>query len=205
MSEDAGLVEQREALYKLLPEDLRGEEGSRLHALWSGLAAPLAQAKAWITSLFEQALIGTGSDIWLTLHAKGLGVERLQDETDAQLRIRMRNTQDRVTPSAIATAISKLLSTVSELGAYVIDRNDGPGFGLEVDALEQGAWFWEWNAFLLYLPSLEPAEAPSGMEAGALEEEWFELMREHVIYTLIRAETVRCRAAGIRVFYVLYV
>lgn len=199
MSEDAGLVAQREALYKLLPEDLRGEEGTRLYALWSGLAAPLAQAKAWTTALFEQAVIETGMGMWLTLHGKGLGVDRLQDETDAQLRIRMRNTQDRVTPPAILKHVNDLLSTVTEEQAVMLERPQS--FVWEESGIDEWPVWWLWNAFVLGLPALPVAENGWAMEEGAMEGAWLEGSKRNGFYTVLETAVRASRAAGITVFY----
>lgn len=200
MSEDVGLVAQREALYKLLPEDLRGEPGTRLHALWSGMAAPFAQAKVWVSALFEQALIETATDLWLTLHAKGLGVYRLDGETDEQLRIRIRNIQNRVTPHAILKHVNDLLSTVTEEQAVMLERPHSVVW--EESGIDEWPIWWLWNAFVLGLPLLPVAQNGWVLEEGVLEDAALDAgVVRNSSYGLIETAVAQCRAAGITVFY----
>lgn len=200
MSEDAALVALRERLYHLLPQDLQGEEGTRLYALWSGMVAPLVQGQTVVSALREQGYIESATDIWLTLHAKGLGIYRVDGETDEQLRIRIRNIQNRVTPNAILQFVNDLLATVTEEQAVMLERPQS--FTWDDSSIDEWPIWWLWNAFALGLPLLPVVSNGWVLEEGVLEEAALDAgVVRNASYAMIETAVNQCRAAGIRVFY----
>lgn len=192
-------------LYRVLPPDLELEAGTRLNAVVFGGATGLAEAEATVEQLMEQATIGGGEDIWLKMQADDLAVQYTADQTDEQLRVALRNIQDKVTPVAIVSGVNALLATVTDSQAYLVDRMDGTSATVEEAAAQEAACMWEWNAFWLYLPELPPAEAPGAVEEAAAEGDWPESWLRASLYDVLEAEVDRLRAAGIRVFYLQYV
>lgn len=193
-------------LYELLPEDLESSEGEARDAHLFGLATALAQADATVEAMIDQAKVDPGAGIWLSLHARGLGYVPLDGETDPQLRIRIRNVENKLTRPAILAALDELLATVTDpaLPSYMWERKDGTGQAVEDEAVEEGAISVGWNMFFLYLPLLPPEESAGAVGEEAVGEAWIELVLENVLYPVIRAEVDRIRAAGVRVFYLYY-
>lgn len=102
--------------------------------LLAGVAAALQAADASVDTMAQQASIGAGEGIWLTLQGEGLGVYRGEDETDAQLRDRLRFVEDRVTPAAITGVVDLIIAPDS---SQIVEWFEGPWLDNDNDS---GLW-----------------------------------------------------------------
>ena len=92
-------------------------------ALLAGGAAQLAL----VNNVAELDFVATGffgnaEGIWLDLHAAGYGLYRSTDETNEQLRERLRNVSESVTRSAILDAVDALLAPLTAVPAEMIEH-----------------------------------------------------------------------------------
>ena len=198
----ARTVEQLQAqLYRVLPEDLRGEPGTRLEAVWYGLSRVLEHCEGFGAALLPQATILQGEDLWLRLHARTLGVKQVDGETDAQLHVRMQNTQDRVTPAAILAYVNALLATVTPETALLLERPQS--WVLEDGAVEEWPVGGLWNAYVVALPGLPVQANGWALEEGSLVETCLEGSVRHALYAVLEVAVQESTAAGIRVEYTL--
>lgn len=194
----------REALQRFVPPDLQGETGSRLEAVWAGLGAALADIEAGSEALLAVGKLATAEDMFLDLHARGLGVRRGSGESDASLRVRARVVSRKVTKPAIQAVLNSILDTETEERAHVYDRMDALGWAVEEDAAEEAALLCDHLSIYIALPLLPQPEDALGAEVGALEEAPMDLFPEHPLMAVLRAEVNRLRAAGVRAFFFYY-
>lgn len=143
-------------IYQLVPEWLHP-----LEPHWGGLAAALALADQFNDDALFSSLIGFGEDIWLRLHARGLGVLAAPGEADSQLRIRMREVEDTVTIPAILDAVNALLADYTEEDAELYEHWNS-GFYVGHDYVGHGRIRDRHNAFTLVLPDIAGADVPLG-------------------------------------------
>ena len=110
-----------ENLLRHLPEHYR-----TFSEILSAPARALAEVRASGDILRRQATLKHGEGRWLTLHGRGLGVERTTQELDAALRGRIRDVADRVTRPAVMTAVNAALAEVTNETAYMVEWFEGP-------------------------------------------------------------------------------
>lgn len=82
-----------------------------LEPVFAGLAAQVHLLELTGELLVAGGLVGGADDIWLTLLAHGDGIDRATGETDADLRLRMRQPEKQVTPTAIEDRVNDLLAS----------------------------------------------------------------------------------------------
>lgn len=95
--------------------------------LLGGPAGAMGTMQGVVPTLIDLTTIELGTGKWLTLHARGLGKDRATDETDAELRTRLRQIEDSVTPQAILAAVNALLTSVTTETATLTEWFEGPG------------------------------------------------------------------------------
>ncbi len=110
------------ALLRWLPPDYES-----VLPILGGSAGAMGAVQGVVPTLIDLTTIELGTGKWLTLHARGLGKDRATDETDAELRTRLRQIEDSVTPQAILDAVNALLATVTADTATLQEWFEGPG------------------------------------------------------------------------------
>jgi len=113
-------------LLRWLPPDFE----SMIEVL-GGPARAMARVRGSAEALRLLTRVETGEGIWLTLHARGLGVNRATDEADAVLRRRIRQVADAVTKPAILDAVNDALSAVTGETATLTQWYEGPSLALD--------------------------------------------------------------------------
>lgn len=170
----------------------------------AGFAVALAAAEAAGASLAPLATVGGGTGKWLTLQARGYGIQRATSEGDEGLRTRLRNVEDSVTVPAIKAAVDALIApdecTIIEWweGPY-LDSTSEVGLWLDNDSarLSGGP-----RSFLVLIP-----RQSTGFDFGAFLDDlgpdglWLDASYigegpEDPIYEAIVNEVERMRAAG---------
>jgi hypothetical protein len=179
------------------------DEHRPLQPLHGGLCAALGTAEAFLGELATAATLGGSVGTWLALHARGRGVLKGSDETDATLLSRLRRVEAMLTPPAIVEAVDGLLALYTGERCELVEHWDA---GVYCDSLYcdgDDALYGEHNAFTLIVPRLvfEPGASDFLDQAycdGAYADagtagEW-----DHPVYALIAAEVNRRKAAGVR-------
>lgn len=186
-----------------------------VRAILAGIAAQLAAADAVVESFATSSTVAGASGAWLTLLARGYGVARAQDETDASLRDRLRDPVPLVTPAAILEGVNAILADYTATEARLVEtmRSIGPltGGPDEPVLILDLSRFGGHNHFTVIVPRIgEPFGGGSVLELldpahgfilglGVLG-----LPGEiHPVYFAIVAFLRRARAAGIRVTLVI--
>lgn len=187
-----------------------------LRPVLAGIAAQLALADATWEDFATASTVGGASDEWLTLLARGYGIDRSQDETDGSVRGRIRNPVPLVTPAAILAGVNDLLEAYTATPARLVETLRAPG-GLTGEPDETTAFvldlsrFGAWNHFTVIVPRvgtpwgggsvlelLDPAHGfILGIGVLGLSGSI------HPVYFAIVAFLRRARAAGIRVTLVI--
>lgn len=88
------------------------------------LAGQFALAEEAAAALIELTTVGGGTDTWLALHARGLGIIKAEGESDVSLRERIRSFQDAVTEPAIVTPLVALYAAVTGPTPFLIEWFD---------------------------------------------------------------------------------
>ena len=151
------------------------ESWGPLRAVIAGVCAQLALAESTSDTFVDQTTIEEAEGIWLTLLARGYGVDRADGESDESLRLRLRNPERQVIKDAIGDAATALLEESDE--ALVIEHWAAPHMALDVDAAcDVTDLFDQHNAFTVIVP-----------EGYTVD-----------VYAAILQEVDRVRAAGVR-------
>lgn len=176
----ANLVAQMK-LY-LPPETWDGRED-----LLTAFAAPLARAFVTAEEFVDDGSIGGAEGQWLELLATNYGMRRSVSETDANLRIRLRNVEEALTCAAIVAAVDAILSAYSGTGAVCIEHHEqGPVCDTETPLIsaicDVSFLYGTIPAFTILVPDLG---------------------NTHPAWGPIYAEVERLRAAGVEWFFVI--
>jgi hypothetical protein len=182
-----------------------------VRAILAGIAAQLAAADAVVESFATSSTVGGASGAWLTLLARGYGIDRAQDETDASLRDRLRDPVPLVTPAALLEGVDAILADYTATPARLVETRRAIGALLggpdEPALILDLSRFGDWNHFTVIVPRigdawgggsvlelLDPAHGfILGIGVLGLSGEI------HPAYFAIVAFLRRARAAGIRV------
>lgn len=184
-------------------------QAAALSPVLAGLAAQLQAAEAEGEAAAAEVSIDGASGRWLTLLARGYGVTRATDETDASVRARLRNVADRLTPQAILDAANAVLAAYGyPEDAQLVEWFSAPERFADVNAFcDTSRLTGEHNTFFLVVPDpgaltlvetyadTDFADSSFVGEAGAGGE-------PPVLEALI-AEIAQARAAGVRWFLIL--
>lgn len=87
-------------------------------------AGQLSLAEGAAGKLLDLTTVGGGVGTWLTLHGAGLGINRVEGESDASLRSRIRSFQDAVTEPAIVAALAATYADVTGIAPFLIEWFD---------------------------------------------------------------------------------
>jgi hypothetical protein len=99
----------------------------------AGLAAAAAGATETADDAADSVTIAGASGQWLTLMAKGYGVEKVENENDPSLRQRLRYVERRLTIGSIEAAVNAILDTVGASDCRVADWWED----------DVSCWFWD--------------------------------------------------------------
>lgn len=162
-------------------------EYAPLRPVLAGLAAMLVEAEETTDGLITSQTVGGAEGIWLTLLARGYGVDRATDETDSSLRYRLRNPEQQLTKAAILEAVNALLAEYTADEAELLEHWANGIYMTEEDDdtdifFDDAEIFDQHNAFTLRCPLLDP----------------FEVGDEHPVYVAIVVLVEQLRAAGVR-------
>lgn len=171
-----------------------------VRAILAGIAAQLAAADAVVESFATSSTVGGASGAWLTLLARGYGIDRGPEETDAALRERLVSPAALVTRAGILALVDALLDAVGADPASMLEPWD-EGFA-DVDAwCDITRHCGEHNSFVLVVPLVgDQVGGASYLDHDYLDSDVFGGLagEEHAVYAAIRAAVMRARAAGIR-------
>ena len=164
-----------------------------------GLAAELALVEATGADFANSTTVGGAEGVWLTLLARGYGVDRATGEADASLQIRLRTPEDQATRPAILAAVNAALLPYTASHADMLEFWDD-GFA-DIDAWADSTVLCDrYNSFVLLLPLVGTALS-GGTFADvdfADRDAYAGADGEDPIYEAIRSLVNRLRAAGIR-------
>ena len=165
----------------------------------AGVAAIEATRESTAETFAEASTIGGAEGSFLTLLAKGFGVNRGLSETDASVRFRLRNAEEQVTRASILSAVNTVLASFTSTEAIMLEPWE-EGF-LDVDMWFDNTIFSDMhNGFVLVVPLV--GDAPTG--SMFFDSEYYDGEVylgggvEHPVYAVIIALVERIRAAGIR-------
>lgn len=170
----------------------------------AGFAAALAAASQTGVDLVEQTTVDGGEGKWLTLHARGYGVLRATDETDASVRTRLQNVGDALTKTSILAAVNALLAPYTDEQATMIEwwESDGAFYLDDGDYLDTDRLLGAWHTFYLFLPFLGNREwGDFFLDSGFIGDAGGGYLGggpAHPVYIAIIAAVERLRAAGTR-------
>ena len=172
-----------------------------VRAILAGIAAQLAAADAVVESFATSSTVAGATGAWLTLLARGYGIDRGPEETDAALRERLVSPASLVTRAGILALVDALLDAVSADPAKMLEPWD-EGFA-DVDAYcDVTRHCGEHNSFVLVVPLVgDQVGGASYLDVDDyLDSDVFGGLsgEEHAVYAAIRAAVMRARAAGIR-------
>lgn len=131
---------------RLVPESYRP-----LRPVLAGVAAQLRQLELTGEASVDDVTIGGAEGTWLTLLARGYGVRRSTGESDASVRGRLRNVDERLTVTAIETAVDAILPS----GSCTVVEHYKSGIYLTSGATVNGP---EGYSFFLDCPEPIPGE-----------------------------------------------
>jgi hypothetical protein len=190
MPTTAELLAQRE---RWLPAYWRAAQ-----PITAGAAASMARASEAVDDLEGSVSIEGAEGIWLTLLARGYGVDRAPAEGDESLRGRLRNVEHKVTRASILARVNELLSEYTDEEADMIEHFDH-GTYCDQDYADQTTLYDQHNAFTLVAPRVGEAEGWNDYadEAHA-DQSYAGGASAHPVYPAIMAEVERLRAAGVR-------
>ena len=171
-------------------------------ALLSGQARAMHEAEvAGDDALAASTFAATAA--WLDLHARGYGLARADGETDASLRLRLRNPEPQVTRPAILGRADALLDGLTDVAAVMVEPWESAS--LDVDFYLDVALLLDTRTFALVVPLIgDPVvgvdyfdDAFADTDAFAGEGAW------PSIYFALLQQIQRVRAAGIHWYLVI--
>ena len=130
---------------------------SRVEELSGAFAKMFGSAQSNDIELFSQALIGNATNLppdFLQLHALGRGTHRQENETDTDLRSRLRTVPEVVTKGALIDAVNDLLAAnaLPETAAIVELRYDRAFFTTNLGGSGTGGEFTTSGGFFFFEP-----------------------------------------------------
>lgn len=168
----------------------------------AGYAAAAARAREVLDDLVGEVSIGGADGLWLTLLAHGYGVSRATLETDASLRIRLRNVAGKVTRPVLLGIADQLLAAYTELPAEMVEHwGAGVYCDDETATCDASVLFDQHNAFTLLVPQLAEAVVGVAFCDQAFADVDFAgggAVARHPAYAALLSEIDRARAAGVR-------
>jgi hypothetical protein len=185
-----------EQLERFVPPQLQP-----LRPVLAGIAAMLRRAEIAGDDFAGAVSIGGAEGVWLTLLARGYGVERSTDETDDSLRTRLRNVEDKLTKARILAVVNALLAPHTSEQAQLLEHWANGAY-LDQDAYaDQALLLDQHNAFTLLCPLI--GEMPYGdawCDQSYADDDAYcgSGTGMHPVYDAIVAEVERLRAAGVR-------
>lgn len=165
----------------------------------AGIAAMLAHAEAKGAVFADASTVAGADGIWLTLLARGYGVSRALEESDAALRRRLRAPERQLTRTAILAAVDALLAEYTDAPAVMIEPWDEGYYNREF-YLDRRVWSGEPLTFLLVVPLVATSSAAyTYLDAGYFDRDlYLGAEGDDALTTALRAVVNRLRAAGIR-------
>ena len=170
-----------------------------LRPVLAGIAAQLAQVEATGESLVDFTTVEGAEGAWLTLLARGYGVQRATGETDPSIRMRLQASPDQLTRPAILGAANAMLAGLTDRQASLIEPWDD-GFADRDAWADHTILCDQHNSFVLVLPLVGEAvtgNAYADRDAYA-DFDFAGSDGEHPVYEAIRALINDLRAAGVR-------
>lgn len=124
--------------------------------LLGGPVGALALVRGTAALILNLVTVGRGTGIWLTLHGRGLGVNRTADESDPELRRRIREVADAVTRPALLNAVNALLSSVTITDATMTEWFEGSALdnNFHLDNEDQAVFAGGPQSFVITAPRL---------------------------------------------------
>ncbi len=194
----ADLLEQ---LYRWIPEDRQTAD-----PLFGGLAAVLREGEVVTDALSPLTTIGGAFGTWLDLHADGYGMPRASSsELDPEVRTRLRNVDDSLTPTAITAAVNRLLLPYGVTcrliewfhEPWLHDTGEADALWLDSTYISGGS-----RTFLIVVPQIDGAQVSFGTHLDVdfwLDSDAFfgAAGPWPSVYTAIVREVERLRAAGV--------
>jgi hypothetical protein len=183
-------------LERFVPPQLRP-----LRPVLAGICAMLRRGEIAADDFSLSSTIGGAEGIWLTLLARGYGVERATGESDESLRARLRNVEDKLTKTRILRRVNELLSEYTDEQAELLEHWANGFYFDNDDYFDDDLVLDQHNAFTLVCP-LVGDEIPVGndyLDSMYLDDAYLGSGEGiHPVYLAIVAEVERLRAAGVR-------
>lgn len=166
----------------------------------AGFAAAMAQASTAASDLEVSTTVAGAEGKWLTLLAKGYGVQRATGEEDATVRTRLQNVEDALTKDSILVAVNAILAEYTDEQATMIEWWESDGaFYLDSSYLDTDRLLGEWHTFYLFLPFLGERDwGDFFLDSSYLDTDFLGGGQGHPVYASIIATVERLRAAGTR-------
>jgi len=179
------------------------------YEVWRPILAGMAAQGEDVSELLDDATaavtVAGADDQWLTLYAHGYGIERTEGELDPNVRIRLRNVDDKLTRPAIKAVVDDVLDEAGSTPCRVAEWwEEDQSMWLGSSYLGQptpiGDWF---NVFAVYVPLIgDPPGIAAflGNDDAYLGNEMYlggaPILSE--VYSAIVDEVERVRASGVR-------
>lgn len=178
--------------------------------IFAGYAAMMAQMEALgVDTMLPTATHAGAAEMWLTLLAKGYGLERATGEDDASLLIRLRNPGRQVTRANILAIVDAILAAYTTTPAEMLEWFEEGLDGSYYDDdffFDEGRIIGDHNTFGLILPFLTDGW-PDDSDAYLDDEMFFDDevflgggTELHPAYRSLAAGVASARAAGIGVW-----
>lgn len=154
----------------------------------AGRATVAELAVCTAANLANESQIGGATDTFLDLLARNYGVRRAPGESDPELRFRMRNAEDKVTPAAILAACDEIFSSYTAETCVLIEHWDN-GVACDVEppdpfcACDVSTLYDKHNAITIEVPDLGDVT--------------------HQAYSIAINEVNRIKAAGVCAFLLI--
>jgi|GEM_PF-4827563 len=177
------------------------EDRESLRPLLAGVAAVMARVEASRDGMRDSATVGASAGRWLTLLARGYGLRRATNETDAQLRERVRFPERQLTKAAILDRVNAILSAYTTKQAQMVQWWETTSYIGYDWYLDHGRISGGPHSFLLLIPLV--GEMPGGaafLGATYLDYDMYLGVHEHPVYELIATEVDRIKACGVRAY-----
>lgn len=184
----------------LTPEVLRG-----LRVLFAGGAAMISDAEELTDDLVSSSTVAGASGEWLDLLARSYGLRRGPGEADADLRVRIRNPDRKLTPGAILEGVNGLLAAYTATEAVLLEAwEDGPFY--DQAFFDQAYITGESLTFWVVCPRVGDVPADVG---AYYDVSFFDVATyaaggdDHPVYASIWAFLQQARAAGITAYLIV--
>lgn len=140
--------------------------------LIGGAAAALQAVEAGGYDAAVATTIGGATDVWLDLLLRGAGTQRMDGETDAGARARLRNPQFGITKANIKARVDAVLAAYGLGECLILEWFDGPA--LDVDFyLDYVSIVDAPNWFLIVVPSIAVTMTTSYLDSTYMDRDMY--------------------------------